>query len=264
VAEGVRDWYNQLDSNQRSTTASWHNDASKPLAHLFLDLSNARELFVDKLPERPSYNFGRVGDWNADLGQDYLAKVRDGVKHVEDNRIKVQPPGEPELIGDYRREKDNVYFSGPLTLRLFHPDSNVRVHVTDTGKDPIDEVKERTQFQGTRGFDIHQLTQARRSIVTVQYVPQDTEGNWGIVETVVFIDETLENEIHKPKTLFKEGKIPVKFIFPTNEAGFVTSCRTFFQNILEEEVLDRARLRQVVKQILDNLPGEGDGSAKDG
>jgi len=254
VADGVRAWYNNLDSNQRSTTASWHNDASKPLARLFLDLSNPRELFVDKLPERPSYGFGRVRDWNADLTGGYLAKIRDGVAHIEENRIKVLSP-EVELEGNYRQEKGNVFFSGPLTLRLSHPDLTVRVFVTDTGTDPITGVKERDEFQGAKSFDIHRLTQARRTNVTIEYVPQDAEGNWGIVETLTFFDETLENEIRKPKTLFKEGKVPVKFIFPTNEPGFVTSCRTFFESILENEVVDRGRLRQLVEDILDSLTG---------
>jgi hypothetical protein len=254
VADGVRDWYNNLDSNQRSTTASWHNDASKPLAQLFLDLSNPRELFVDRLPERASYGFSRVRDWNADLVKDYLAKIRDGVKHVEDNRIKVPSP-KAELVGKCRQEKDNVFFSGSLTLRLSHPDSTVRVFVTDTGKDPIAEAKERSEFRGAKSFDIHRLTQARRTTVTVKFVPQDAEGNWGIVETLTFIDETLENEIRKPKTLFKEGKALVKFVFPTDEAGFVTACRTFFESVLEHEVMDRDRLRQLVEAILNDLSG---------
>ena len=256
VADGVRAWYNNLDSNQRSTTASWHNDASKPLAQLFLDLSNPRELFVDKLSERPSYGFGRVRDWNADLVADYVSKIRDGVKHIEDNRIKVPSP-KAELTGDYREEKGNVFFSGSLTLHLSHPDSNVRVFVTDTGKDPIAEVKERSQFQGAKSFDIHRLTQARRTGVTIKYVPQDAEGNWGIVEALTFFDETLENEIRVPRRLIKEAKAVVKFVFPTDEAGFVTACRTFFESLLENQVVDQGRLRQLVEEILGELP-DGD------
>ena len=252
LADGVRNWYNNLDSNQRSTTAHWHNDASKPLAQLFLDLSNPRELFVDKLPERPSYGFGRVRDWNADIVKDYLSKIRDGVKHIEDNRIKVPSP-EAELIGNYRQEKDNVFFTGPLTLRLSHPDPTVRIFVTDTGNDPIVETKERSAFQGEKSFDIHKLTQARRSTVTIKYVPQDAGGNWGIVETLTFVDETLENEIRAPRKLIKESKTVVKFVFPTDEAGFMTSCRTFFESILEHEIVNPDRLRQVVDGILDDL-----------
>ena len=255
VADGVRAWYNNLDANQRSTTVSWHNDASKPLAQLFLDLSNPRELFVNKLPERPSYNFGRVRDWNADLAADYLAKIRDGVQHVEANEIKVPPLDDPELTGEYRQERGNVSFSGPLVLRLSHPDQNVRVFVTDTGNDPIVDVRERSEFQGSKSFDIHQLVQKRRSSLTICYVPQDAEGNWGVVESLTFFDETLENVIRKPKSLFKEGKAPVKFIFPSTEAGFVRACRTFFESILENEVLDQERLRQLVEGVLNDLAG---------
>jgi hypothetical protein len=255
VADGVRAWYNNLDANQRSTTASWHNDASKPLAQLFLDLSNPRELFVDKLPERPSYNFGRVRDWNADLTADYLSKMRDGVRHVEANEIKVPPLNAPELTGEHRQERGNVFFSGPLTLRLSHPDQNVRIFVTDTGNDPIVYVKERSEFRGSRSFDIHQLVQKRRSSLTIGYVPQDVEGNWGIVESLTFFDETLENVIRKPRSLFKEGRVPVKFVFPSTEAGFVRACQTFFESILEDEVVDRERLRQLVEGVLDDLTG---------
>lgn len=253
IADGVRAWYNNLDANQRSTTASWHNDASKPLAQLFLDLSNPRELFVDKLLRRPSYNFGRVRDWNADLTADYLSKVRDGVLHIEANKIKVPPLNAPELTGEYRQEKSNVFFSGPLTLRLSHPDQNMRVLVTDTGNNPIVDVKERSEFRGSKSFSIHQSVQKRLSSLMISYVPQDAEGNWGIVESLTFFDETLENEIRKPKSLFKENKVPVKFVFPTTEAGFVRACRTFFESILENEVVNRERLRQLVAEVLDDL-----------
>jgi len=259
LADGVRAWYNELDPNQRSTSAGWHNDASKPLAQLFLDLSNPREVFVDKLPERPSYNFGRVHGWNADLVDDYLSKIRDGVRHIEANKIKVPPLDPPELIGEYRQEGNYVFFSGPLTLRLSHPDESVRVFVTDTGNNPIVEVKERSEFRGSQSFDIGQLVQARRSSLTISYVPQDAEGNWGIIQALTFFDETLENEIRKPPALLKEHKVPIKFVFPTTEAGFVRACRTFFESILENEVVDRGRLRQLVQQILDDLTSKGVG-----
>ncbi len=63
----------------------------------------------------------------------------------------------------------------------------------------------------------------------------------------------LENEIRKPRSLFKEGKAPVKFIFPSTEAGFVRACQTFFESILDNEVVDRERLRQLVEEVLDDL-----------
>jgi hypothetical protein len=252
LADGVRAWYNNLDPNQRSTTAKWHNDPSKPLAQLFLDLSNPRELFVDKLPERPSYGFGRVRNWNADLLAAYVAKISDGVQHIEENRIKVPSP-EVEFVGQYRKEKGNIFFSGPLVLQISHPDPNVKIFVTDTGYDPISGVKERSEFRGTKSFDIHRLTQAHRSGVTIKYVPQDNEGNWGIVEELMFLDETQENEIRKPKKLIKEHKTIVNFVFPTEAAGFRTSCQSFFESILENEVVDKAQLRQIVQEILDQL-----------
>ena len=177
------------------------------------------------------------------------------MKHIEDNQIKVPSP-KPELTGNYRQEKDNVFFSGPLILRLSHPDHTVRILVTDTGKDPIAGAKERSEFQGVKSFDIHRLAQARQEIVTIKYVPQDAEGNWGIVETLTFVDETMGNVIRAPRKLIKESKTIVKFVFPTDEAGLVTAFRTFFESILEHEVVDRERLRQLVEEILDSLLGE--------
>jgi hypothetical protein len=252
VADSIRAWYNDLDSNQRSTTASWHNDASKALVQLFLDLSNPREIFLDKLPERPSYGFGRVRDWNADLTKDYLAKIREGVQNIEENRIKVPPP-ELAIEGKYRQENTNVFFSGPLRLNLSHADPTVSVFVTDSGADPIAGARERDEFQGHKSYDIHKLTQARRAAVPISYVPRDSDGNWGVVETLTFLDETLDNEIHVPRRLVKEAKVVAKFVFPADEPGFVTSCRTFFETILEHEIVHRARLRQLVLEILDSL-----------
>jgi len=260
VADGVRGWYNGLDSNQRSQTGTWHSDASKPLIKLFVDLSDSRDLFLDKLPALQSYNFKRVRDWNADLTKNYLAKVREGVQHVEGNRIKVPSPTR-ELIGSCREEKGNVYFTGPLKLRLTHSDPEVCIYVTDTGQDPARSTKERDEFRGSKEFDIARLVLAHHAAVTVQYIPQDGQANWGVLERLVFIDETLENEIRRPKTLFGVGerafaKAPVTFVFPTTPAGVTTACRTFFESLIEYKVVDLEQLRQLVKEILDHLPSE--------
>lgn len=257
VADGVRAWYNSLDSNQRSVTASWHNDASKPLVQLLMDVGNPREVFLEKLPERPSYNFKRVGAWNANLVTDYLAKIRAGLQHIERNRIRVPAPRR-ELIGDYREEAGKIFFTGPLTLRLTHSDPKVRVFVTDNGMDPR-TASDRCEFQGSQEFDLAGRVQQARSTVTLQYVAQDGDGNWGLIEQWVFFDETLENEIRKPQTLFTKEvsqKITVNFVFPTTEAGFVKACRTFFASILEDKVMTPTRLRAVIQAILADLPQE--------
>jgi hypothetical protein len=116
--------------------------------------------------------------------------------------------------------------------------------------------KEHDEFRGAKTFDIHRLAQARRSTVTVKYVPQDAEGNWGIVETLTFVDETWENEIHAPRVIKELGaKTLVKFAFPTSEAGFVTACRSFFESTLDNRVVDAKQLRQLVMEILDTLNG---------
>lgn len=254
LADGVREWYNKLDNNQRAVAAGWHNDASKPLIKFCADLSNTRELFLEKLPDSPSYGFGKVRSWNANLSHDYLAKVNDGIQHIEANRIKVTSPA-IELSGKYRQERDNVFFSGPLTLRLVHPDSGVRIILTDSGLDPL-TAKERTEFRSEKTIDIYELTQARRQSVTLRYISQDTHGNLGVLEALTFYDETLENEIRLPKS-FLEDKLPVKFIFPNSEAGFITSCRTFFETILERKILNIDRLDSVVQDILVQLKNKG-------
>ena len=252
VSDGVRAWYNTLDANQRSTAATWHNEASKPLAQLFSDLSNPRDIFLDKLPERPSYNFKRVRDWNVNLITDYLAKIRAGVQHIQANRIKVPAPV-AELIGDdYKEQKGTVFFTGELVLRLSHPDPNVHVFVTDSHIDPR-HAMQRDEFQGSKDFSIAALVQSVRTTVTIQYIPQDAEGNWGVLQQLLFMDETIENEIRKPRSLINEMKYTVKFVFPTTEAGVRSSCRSFFNSLLENEVLDRERLRTVVLEILDDL-----------
>jgi hypothetical protein len=260
VADGVRGWYNGLDSHQRSPAGTWHNEASKSLIQLFVDLSDPRDIFLEKLPERQSYNFKRVSDWNADLSKNYLAKIREGAQHVERNRIKVPSPAR-ELIGSYREEKGNVYFTGPLRLGLTHSDPQVRIYVTDAGQDPVRSTKERDEFTGSKEFDIARLVLVHHAAVTIQYIPQDSDGNWGVLERLVFIDETLENEIRRPKTLFGIGektlaKAPVTFVFPTTPAGVATSCRTFFESLLANKVISSEQLRPLLEEILNNLPTE--------
>ena len=101
------------------------------------------------MPDRPSYNFRRVRDWNVDLITDYLAKIEAGVQHIQANKIKVPSPVVEFIGDDYKEQKGTVFFTGNLTLRLSHPDPNVRIFVTDSSGDPR-HGRQRDEFQGRK------------------------------------------------------------------------------------------------------------------
>lgn len=256
LADAVRAWYNALDSHQRSQAAKWHSDASKPLVQLFVDLSDCRRLFLEELPARPGYNFRPVRDWNTNLIRDYLGKLQEGLGHVEKNRIKVTPPSRT-LIGEHQEETEgDVRFSGPLVLQLSHSDPKVRVYVTDSGAEPQRSPGGRTEFCGSQELDIARLARSRHGRVTIQYVAQDEDGNWGVVQRLDFLDEAHASEIHQPQQrALHEGarEEPVRFIFPTTEPALVRALSTFFESALDAKLVHLPRLRALVQEILDAL-----------
>lgn len=185
---------------------------------------------------------------------DYLAKIRAGALHIQVNKIKVPSPV-AEFVGDnYREQKGTVFFTGKLTLRLSHPDPDVHILVSDSSFDPR-HAKQRDDFQGTKDFYVAALAQLNRKMINIGYIAQDAEGNWGMLHSLSFMDETIENEINKPPNLINEMKYTVRFVFPTTEDGVHTSFRTFFKSLLENEVLDRERLRRVVEEVLGEVVG---------
>ena len=186
-----------------------------------MDLSNPRDIFLDKLPERPSYNFRRVRDWNANLIADYLAKIRAGALHIQANKIKVPSPV-AEFIGDnYREQKGTVFFTGKLTLRLSHPDPEVHILVSDSSFDPR-HAKQRDEFQGTKDFDVAALA-SHPHHVTIGYMRK--WRNWGILHRPAFVDETIERTKSPSPGPINEMKYTVNSC-STTEDGVRSSARS--------------------------------------
>ncbi|TEU18421.1 MAG: ATP-binding protein [Anaerolineales bacterium] len=254
IADGVKAWYNSLDSNQRDASAPWHTHESKPLIVMLADPSQVRDIFMERLPETQGYDVGKVAGWGTDKIQEYLKKIREGKAVVEANKIKVPSPQPPVLKGHYEEKRPGVYsYRGPLTLTIEHEDPNVTVLITDNGQSPLVPGPEIGEFIGKKTIRIHELA-ATRPNPTIKYVARDAEGNYGIEHTLRFIDETIKYAISVPQPkLIKEADIPINTFFPPDGEALRTFCRTLFEAVRSHNVVSAEELQEIVTDALNKV-----------
>ena len=149
---GIQKWYNSLDYNQRDLDATWHTNESKALIKRLgqvLDISDT--LFVS-IPEDPGFGLKAVKDWTNDKSQDYIQKIRIGKEHIEENKIKVDPPDwEVASTNKYKteRNKKGAYVNYRLSAKLVvkPPTKDTVVFATSNGEDPWDSKSQRSEMK---------------------------------------------------------------------------------------------------------------------
>lgn len=257
IVEGIRNWYNALDNNQKDINASWQDNNSKPLVRHLINPSNLREIFLIKIPESPGYGFGKVESWVTDKTREYMNKVREGKQLIDQNRIKVPSP-EYQLIGEGEEQGGTVRFRGDMVLVLTHPDPQAQVYVTDNGNDPATSA-ERAIFQTRKEIDIASIVRGRGTGVAIKMIAKDAGGNWGIVKTLLFIDAAQQYRIstgNAMPAIVRESGFMVNFVFPTDAKAFETSLKSLITEALRNQVVSARQAKEIVQRVLDSLNGD--------
>jgi energy-coupling factor transporter ATP-binding protein EcfA2 len=245
---GIRNWYNSLDSNQRDLDATWHTSESKVLIRRLgqvLDISDT--LFVS-IPEDPGFGLKAIKDWTSDKSQDYIQKIRIGKEHIEQNRIKVDPPvWQVTSPNKYRIEENkkgaNINYRVSAKLVIKPPTKDTVVYATSNGEDPWDDKSQRSEMKPETTLDADGGNKRFRLITG------DKEGNWSKETEINFIDQEKKHEI-RVETGFGKAETIVQFVFPLDEQSFKTSIQSLVNESLEHRVVDKKAVKKILTELL--------------
>jgi hypothetical protein len=241
----VEAWYKALDANQQDPFAHWHNNQSKPIVEQLRAITNIETTFFERLPAHAGFGLGRVEDWRRDHSAEYVRLFRDGLAHIEANRIKVQPPvwevqGE-DIRQTARRDGAQVIYRGAAALSAASPAPGVTVYLTNTGDDPRDANVQRQQITG-------RYTLAIKDSPTVKLVSHAEDGVMGQVLTLSFINDDVKYEV-QPVTTHEAPEPEFKFVFPQDRDALVVTIHSLLENAIARGLIDRAALRQVLDEL---------------
>jgi energy-coupling factor transporter ATP-binding protein EcfA2 len=245
---GIQNWYNSLDSNQRDLDASWHTNESKALIKRLgqvLDISDT--LFVS-IPEDPGFGLKAVKDWTNDKSQDYIQKIRIGKEHIEENKIKVDPPDwEVASTNKYKteRNKKGAYVNYRLSAKLVvkPPTKDTVVFATSNGEDPWDSKSQRSEMKSETTLNVDGGNKMFRLIT------KDKEGNWSKETEINFIDQEKKHEI-RIDTGFGKVETIVQFVFPVDEQSFKTSIRSLVNESIGHGIVDKKTVKKTLTELL--------------
>jgi hypothetical protein len=242
IMDGIRAWYNCLDSNQKDAFARWIDNDSKPLVLLLKSVTDLPRAFFEDIPRSPEYGNLAVRDWRQDKVASYLEQLRRGKEKIEANRIKVEAPTvtpaeECETTGD-----GQWTYRDQVELRFSHPDSGARVFVAEGSADPRDPSATRQEVDSSQSVIIKENK-------TIRCVAQDAEGNWSPIKTVALTNANKEFVPSVgPENLY--GQRTVQFNFPRDPASLRVTCRELFRKSVELGVVDVATIDAIVAEAL--------------
>jgi len=245
---GIQKWYNSLDYNQRDLDATWHTNESKTLTKKLgqvLDISDT--LFVS-IPEDPGFGLKAVKDWTNDKSQDYIQKIRIGKGHIEENKIKVDPPiWQVTPFNKCKCEESkkgaNINYRVSAKLIVKPPTKDTVVFATSNGEDPWDSKSQRSEIKTETTLDVDGGNKRFRLITG------DKEGNWSKETEINFIDQEKKHEIRVEKSFGKEQTI-VQFVFPLDEQSFKTSIQSLINESLEHSIVDKKTVKKTLTELL--------------
>jgi hypothetical protein len=207
LESSITEWYNTLQEEQKDRSSSWHKHESKPLVFYFNNPSKSREIIFETLPDSSDYGLGKVSDWTFNHLNEYIQKVKTGLKIISDNRIIVDIPeikcenGEIHKNGYY--ETIITYMDrNKLVVTIEIPSSASQVWLSSNDLDPrIDSVQKAKLRKAQRivpkshidKFSLVSVNDQHNFSKITKLVIREKSNDW-VNETVTGI------EINKPKS----------------------------------------------------------------
>ena len=242
IVDAIRKWYfNELDSNQKDPFASFHNNESKGLIKKISGISDQTEFLFTMLPE--AFGLGRFLDWQVNKKNDFIAKIINGKKHIENNATKV---GELSVnIEGGKVENNKVVHKGSVEIIVDTSNDNEEIFYTEDGSDPTDERSQRIKVKKGEKIPIH-------GNKTIKLVVKEPAGHYGTVKRFEVVDESRKCEIKKDKTdLF--GEDIISFIYPRDEKDFQVVFDSLLQEFKSSGFIIIEDLKKIINDAFDKL-----------
>ncbi|MHB1463290.1 MAG: hypothetical protein ACYC1M_18540 [Armatimonadota bacterium] len=245
----ISDWCNKLDENQHDQAGSWHNTDSRALIQNLITISDVESTLFSKLPK--DFSLGMVADWSTDKTQDYIAKLRSGMKHIYDNAIKVEAPVmivNGVQISTGPDGKYQIPYTVNAAILIKSPKQGVTVLLTDNGDDPRNHA---AQVLPITDPYMYQINGGNK---TLRLVSRDTQCNDGKLLTVQFIDQ-LDKYVVQPSLHrgFKGTDEMVNIVLPVDPNSFLTSVRSLTSISITDKALDHNQAAAMLRKLADEL-----------
>ena len=239
LKDSLKQWFEVLDERQKNSYSDFQVKDTRGLLKAESNLSNIGSFIFETLPE--TMDLGRVADWTDDKVQEYVGKIKDAKKKIDDNKIKVQPP----IIKFVNAEEDinarRVKYSSKLRFEI-SPGENVKsIFITDDGSDPKDKKSHRKKITNDEVLEISGNKK-------LQIVAEDAEGNYSDLVVWSIFDKNQEVIINGQPDIY--NNIQVNFIFPKDKDQLKVSLKSFLDLAKKHNIVTDEELIKIFSEIL--------------
>jgi len=247
LEEAIKQWYNNLDANQRSISEKGHTPNSQPIIRHLKDTQSLRKILYEDLPACSDYGMGKITDWNTNNVQTYISKIEDGLNIIRDLKVlvdlpiihvehaKVETKTKTDIIIRYENKEEMV-----ITIKI--PENAYEVWLSYKGEDPKDKNIQKVKIKKD------EKVIPTKSNQLIKLVSIDKEGNFSQILTLYLKEEFIDKvrrtilgyEIDKPKNI-KDAKLILKdLVF----------------KLIHEESINRRELSETLMLLAKDLENE--------
>lgn len=249
IEEGIKNWYNNLDAQQKDTYAGWQNGDTKPLILHLKRVDSLEKTFLEQVCS--AYTSRSVQDWATDRVDEYITRLKRGKERIDAHRLKVEQ-AKISLEGQHTRQDRNdgvlINFKNDLRLTFQHTNTAVIIYVAEGQADPMNAAASRQRLRPGESLSIS-------TNKTLKTAVQDQEGNWSQIQKVELINEHHKHEIQLPAQP-NLSEQTVTFIFPTNQEEFAVTCRSLFKRGISQEKLTKKQCIEILQMLIEELGKE--------
>ena len=203
------------------------------------NLTNIATFIFETLPE--TMGLSKLKDWTDDKVIEYVNKIKNAKKKIDNNKIRVQLPVIKFIDAEEDQKTKTIKYSNMLKFQI-SPGKNIKsIFITDDGSNPKDKKSSRKKITEEESFEVSGNKK-------LQIVAEDAEGNYSDLVSWNIFDLNREVVIDGQPDIYNDTR--VNFLFPKDKDQLKVSLKSYMDLAVKNKLVTKEELSKIISEIL--------------
>lgn len=239
LKDALKLWLETLDERQKNSYSDFQEQDTRGLLKAESNLTNIATFIFETLPE--TIGLSKLKDWTDDKVIEYVNKIKNAKKKIDNNKIRVQTPVIKFIDAEEDQKTKTIKYSNKLKFQI-SPGKNVKsIFITDDGSSPKDKKSNRKKITEEETFEVSGNKK-------LQIVAEDAEGNYSDLVSWNIFDLNREVVIDGQPDIYNDTR--VNFLFPKDKDQLKVSLKSYMDLAVKNKLVTKEELSKIISEIL--------------